>query len=56
MADNRAITNKTMDKELKRLGLKIQDLIDAEQKMKPSSNKYNLNWSKKQTKKKKRSA
>ena len=56
MTDKRAVTNKTMDKELKRLGLKIQDLIDAEKKMKPSSQHYNVNWSKKQTKKKKKTA
>ena len=56
MTDKRAVTNKTMDKELKRLGLKIQDLIDAEKKMKPSSQHYNVNWSKKQTKKKSRNA
>ena len=41
IADNRAITNPAMDKELKRLGITIQDLIDAEKKMKPSSPHYN---------------
>jgi len=40
-SDPRAITNPAMDKELKRLGLTIQDLIDAEKKMKPSSPHYN---------------
>ena len=40
-SDSRAITNPAMDKELKRLGLTIQDLIDAENKMKPNSPHYN---------------
>ena len=39
-SDKRAITNKAMDAELKRLGLTIQNLIDAEKKMKPSSPHY----------------
>jgi len=34
MADKRAVTSKGMDKTLKKLGLTIQDLIDAEEKMK----------------------
>ena len=46
-----------MDKELKRLGIKIQDLIDAEEKMK-GGKYYNVNWSKilKINKKKKKTA
>ena len=44
--DTRAITNKTMNKELKRLGITIDDLIEAEKKMRPGGNHYNVNWSK----------
>ena len=33
IADNRAVTNKTMDDELKRLGLTIDDLIQREKDM-----------------------
>ena len=40
-SDKRAVTNKAMDAELKRLGLTIQNLIDAENKMKPGSPHYN---------------
>ena len=35
-----------MDKELKRLGLTINDLIEAEKKMRPGGQYYNVNWSK----------
>lgn len=43
IADNRAVTSPGMDKELKRLGITIQDLIDSEKKMggiTGSSNKF----------------
>ena len=41
--DKRAVTSKGMDKTLKKLGLTIQDLIDAEEKMKPSYPRWNIN-------------
>jgi len=58
-SDKRAITNKAMDAELKRLGLTIQNLIDAEKKMKPGSPHYGwkgdlLSKAKKKSKKKSR--
>mgnify|MGYP003135657153 CR=1 FL=1 len=46
IADNRAITNPAMNKELKRLGITIQDLIDAEKKMKPSGDRYDTRFRK----------
>tara|TARA_R100001082_G_scaffold59971_1_gene33324 strand:- start:35 stop:229 length:195 start_codon:yes stop_codon:yes gene_type:complete len=43
MADKRAVTSKGMDKTLKKLGLTIQDLIDAEEKMRPNSPRWYIN-------------
>tara|TARA_R100000152_G_C6764489_1_gene189100 strand:- start:64 stop:270 length:207 start_codon:yes stop_codon:yes gene_type:complete len=56
MKDKRAVTSKGMDETLKNLGLTIQSLIDAEEKMRRHDpSKWNINKKKIEDLKRKRS-